>query len=239
MHPRRHRQTIDSLGPRDALHRPARAPPRSFARQRLAAAQAQWHRLRAFDRRRQWTNVRRGEFIPSSLPAVTSHRNGKITCTTGTRTTGHQPTHQCFVGSQRLRVVAVNVVVGGEIQEDQIGLTPEHVPFEPKYAELRTCPADGRIPTSESGLGILSFQSPCDLGPVARQLGVGGIGAPRSAMRQKTPRSMLRPLGHDGQNRRNSARPPRQSWQSTARRAWQSAVSCSARFPSRDFPNWF
>ncbi len=44
--------------------------------------------------------------------------------------------HEGFVGGQRLRRGAVDVVVGREVEKDQIGLPPHNVSLQTEHAQL-------------------------------------------------------------------------------------------------------
>ena len=92
---------------------------------------------------------------------------------------GRQPAQDRLVGGERLGIRRGDAVVGGEIQEHEVGLVGEHVAVEPERAEHRASAADGRVAEPEMRGRILLLEAVADHGPVGGLDRVGRIGPPR------------------------------------------------------------
>ena len=92
---------------------------------------------------------------------------------------GHQPADDRLVGCERLGVIRVDVVVGREVDEDEVGLPGEHIAIEPEDAKLRARAADRGIVKREPGQRIFFREPRGDPRAVGGIVLVGGVGAPR------------------------------------------------------------
>ena len=91
---------------------------------------------------------------------------------------GHEPPQDRLVAGERFRGVRHDVVVGGEVEEHEIGFAGEHVAVEAKHAELRAGAADRRVVEAKACLRILPLEPAGDLRPVGGAEWVRRVGSP-------------------------------------------------------------
>jgi len=92
--------------------------------------------------------------------------------------TNHPP-QQRFVETAGLAVRPGIVVVGHEVEEDQVRLARQHVAVQPEHAEVRPRAADGRVIERERRARVTRPQIGHHPAAVARELRIAGVRAPR------------------------------------------------------------
>ena len=92
---------------------------------------------------------------------------------------GGQPAQDGLVGGERLGVGGVDVVVGGEVHEDEVGPVGQDIAVEAERPELGAGAADGRVAEAEMGGRIVLLEPVTHHGPIRGLDRVGRIGPPR------------------------------------------------------------
>ena len=94
-----------------------------------------------------------------------------MTWTTGARAVHDDAADEGLVGGEGFGGGGVDIVVGGEIEEDEVGLMAEDIAVEAEDAELRPGSADGGVVELEAGLRIGFLKALGDQGAVGGLVG--------------------------------------------------------------------